>query len=232
MFTTCGYEIVDLSLKLPEAGIAFPGDTPLSIRGPASHVPGAVREFCYELTVSTQAGTHIQGAHYFEEHGRTIDRYPLSRFEGPIHVLDCTASRTITRELLEPRLPSADLAGVALLFRTGFIWRLLEIWQERRLTFEDLNGKPGLTLEAAELLVERKAKLLGIDSTGFELYPSGSHPVNRLFSRNDVLLLENLCNLERLPREGAWLECFPLAVAGVEGTPCRAIAKVPRAQRT
>jgi arylformamidase len=229
MFTPrAGYEIVDLSLKLPEAGIAFPGDTPLSIRGPASHVPGAVREFCYELTMSTQAGTHIQGAHYFEEEGRRIDEYPLSRFEAPIHVLDCTDSRTITREFLAARLPLQNLADVALLFRTGFIWRLLEIWKERRLTFDDLNGKPGLTLEAAELLVERNAKLLGIDSTGFEIYPSETHPVNRLFSRNDVLLLENLCGLERLPQEGAWLECFPLPIEGVEGTPCRAIARIPK----
>lgn len=223
------YEIQDLSLRLPENGLAFPGDVRVTVEGPYSYVNGDAREFCYSLMMSTQAGTHIQGAHYFKEGGRPIYGYPLSRFEGPIFLVDCMHDRFIDRQVLMEKLPPGDLADRVVIFRTGFIDRLLEIWRQREgeITFEDLNGKPGLTLDAAELLLERNVKLLGIDSTGFELYPTDSHSVNRLLCNNDVLLLENLCRLESLPQEGAWLECFPLPLERVEGTPCRAIAKIP-----
>jgi arylformamidase len=220
---------IDVSLRLPEEALTFLGDTPVGVDGPYSHVPGEVREFCYALSMSTQSGTHVQGAHYFREDGKTIDQYDLARFEGPCHVLDCVGRRVIDRDFLLVSLPAGDLSDLILLFHTGFIETLLasRSGPERRLGEEVLREKPGLTLEAAGLLVERGCRLLGIDSVGFELYPTQTHAVNRLLCEHDVLLLENLRHLDRLPREGGWLECFPLPIAGVEGTPCRAIVKIP-----
>jgi arylformamidase len=222
-------KVIDVSLRLPGEALTFLGDTPVGVEGPYSHVPGEVREFCYALSMSTQSGTHIQGSHYFREDGKTIDQYDLSRFEGPCHVLSCVGVREIDRDFLESALPAGDLSDLSLLFHTGFIEVLLarRSGRDLRLGEEVLREKPGLTLEAAGLLIERGCRLLGIDSVGFELYPTQSHAVNRLLCEHDVLLLENLRHLDRLPKDGAWLECFPLPIAGVEGTPCRALVKVP-----
>lgn len=222
-------EVIDVSLRLPGEALTFLGDTPVGVDGPHSHVPGEVREYCYALSMSTQSGTHIQGSHYFREDGKTIDQYDLSRFEGPCRVLSCPGVRVIDRNFLMTALPSGDLSDLKLLFHTGFIEILLQrrSGPDLRLGEEVLREKPGLTLDAAKLLVERGCRLLGIDSVGFELYPTETHAVNRLLCEHDVLLLENLRHLDRLPLEGGWLECFPLPIAGVEGTPCRAVVKVP-----
>lgn len=220
------YTIRDLSLPMPAASISFPGDIPFKVEGPKSFVPGSDREYCYSLSLSTQTGTHVQGSHYFIANGKRIDEYPLCRFEGPALVLDCIGMREINAGFLMNCLPG-DMTGIFLLLHTGYINHLIDIWSRRLLQPQDLDNKPGLTLNAARLITERKISLLGIDSTGFELYPTEGHPVNRWLCEHDVLLLENLYGLEHLPREGAWIECLPLPVAGVEGTPCRAIAKIP-----
>jgi arylformamidase len=228
-----GYDIIDLSLALNEEGI-FPGDRAPKVQGPFSFVPGEHREFVYEMEMSTQAGTHIQGQHYFIENGKTIDQYLLARFEGPARVVDCRGMQRIDADFLRRALPEACLDSLVLLFFTGFTAELLARRSARGgpLLFDDLADKPGLTAEGAGFLLERGARFLGIDSVGFEPYPTTDHAINRLLCRHDVLLLENLTRLELAPATGAWLECFPLPLAGVEGTPCRAVLKSPRTKAT
>jgi kynurenine formamidase len=228
-----GYEIVDLSLPLNEAGIFFPGDRAPEVRGPFSFVPGEHREFVYEVEMSTQAGTHIQGQHYFIEEGKRIEEYPLARFEGPARVVDCRGLQRIEADFLGRALPDLHLDAWMLLFFTGFTAELLARKSARGglLDLVDLADKPGLTADGASFLLERGARFLGIDSVGFEPHPTQDHAINRLLCRHDVLLLENLTRLELVPETGAWLECFPLPLAGVEGTPCRAIAKAPKSTK-
>ena len=223
------YDIVDVSLALNREPVVFPGDTAPRVDGPHSFVAGENREFVYELTMSTQSGTHIQGQHYFQRDGKRLEDYPLGRFEGPALVVDCRGASRIDADLLERELPARDLASWRILFHTGYIETLLRRSADRggRLRAEDIADKPGLTGDGAELLVGRGASFLGIDSVGFEPYPTADHAINRRLGEHDVLLLENLIHLEKVPRIGGWLECFPLPLAGVEGTPCRAIVKIP-----
>ena len=227
------YDLIDLSLELNEDGIFVPGDCAPKVRGPFSFVPGEHREFVYEVEMSTQAGTHIQGQHYFVEDGKKIQQYPLDRFEGPARVVDCRGTNRIEADFLRRALPETRLDALMLLFLTGFTAELLARKSTRGgpLVFDDLADKPGLTAEAAYFLVEHGARFLGIDSVGFEPYPTNDHAINRLLCAHDVLLLENLTRLELVPETGAWLECFPLPLPGVEGTPCRAIVKIPRTRR-
>ena len=219
-------DLVDLTLKLPSHALTFPGDRAMTVDGPWSHVPGGVREYCYDLSFSTQVGTHVQGAHYFLSDGKRILDYPLSRFEGPAHVVDCP-HRRIEFATLREQLPKPPWDQLMLLLRTGYSARLLERWLAGgALTFDDLQDKPGLSVEAAQGLLENGLRFLGIDAPGIERYPSDDHAVNVLFCKHDVILLENLVRLEALPTTGAWLSCFPLPVEGVEGTPCRAVARL------
>jgi kynurenine formamidase len=222
------HRIVDLSLALPEQAVTFPGDVAPLVRGPESYVPGSTPEFVYSVLLGTQTGTHVQGAHYFSEFGKKIDEYPLARFEGPAEVIDCRAVRRISADFLEARLGAQSLAGTMLLFFTGFVRVLLARRDGAgKISLDDLADKPGLALDGAQFLVGRGAQLLGIDSIGFEPYPASAYTVTRYLGDHDMLLVENMINLDALPPRGFWLECFPLPVLGVEGTPCRAIAKVP-----
>ncbi len=216
--------LIDLSLPLAPGRAYFPGDPPVEIEGPYNALEGPVREYCYRLHLPTQAGTHIQGPHYFLAEGRPIAAFPLERFEGPAYVLDVRGLPLFTPQSLAP-LAGVDLHGAIVLFHSGYMARLLAAATPAELA-RLVAAKPGLSLGAAIELAERGVSMLGIDSAGLEPGGDLGYPVNRYLCEREVLILEGLTNLDQLPPAGAWLQAFPLPVPGVEGTPCRAVARV------
>ena len=205
--------------------VFFPGDPPVGVEGPYSALAGPVREYCYRLHLPTQAGTHLQGPHYFLAGGRPIHAFPVERFEGPAYVLDVRGRALFTPQALAP-LTGVDLSGAVVLFHSGYMARLLAAATAEELAVL-VAAKPGLALDAAQELVDRGVSMLGIDSVGLEPGGKRDYPVSRYLCEREVLILEGLTNLDRLPPAGAWVEAFPLPVPGVEGTPCRAVARVP-----
>lgn len=228
---------IDISMHITEGMFAYPRSPRFLSSGPLSFIEGDVREYCYELRPCTQTGTHIQGPHYFLRDGRKIHQFPLSAFEGECRVLDIDPSETVTEERVRAQLTSEDISSKIVLFRSGRMDEWLarleasrssgEAGSDKGLISELLKCKPGLSPDGARFLVSKGPKMLGIDSVGFE--PPGSHSfeVNRYLCEHELLLLECLVNLDKVPRKGAWLEAFPLPIVGVEGTPCRALVRMP-----
>lgn len=213
------YRLVDLSLSM--AAFVFPGNPPLSLKGPYNRVDGDNREYVYDFQLCTQSGTHIQGAHYFSGSGKTIDAYPLERFEGWAHVVDVQPNgEDITAAQLEAALGTVEVSDGIVVLRTGAMENLLRTGAvNRRLS--------GLSLEGAKYLCDvKKVKLLAVDAPGLESVHSRHHEVTVYLGTRDVLILEGLCNLQALRGGQVFIEAYPLKIEGVEGTPCRAVAKV------
>ncbi|EIC06005.1 cyclase family protein, partial [Acetivibrio thermocellus YS] len=57
------------------------------------------------------------------------------------------------------------------------------------------NNYPVVDMEFAEFMVERKIKILGMDTPSPDKPP---FPVHRLLLKNEIFILENLANLEAL----------------------------------
>lgn len=216
------YRIVDVSMWLDD--FAFPGDSPVEVTGPFNYVGGANPEFVYEVATPTQAGTHVQGPHYFLAGGAKIDAFPLERFEGWAHLVDITArGRDTTLAELRARVGDADLSGSILLLRSGHMEEVITSG------VLDPSRRPGLSLEAATWVAkESGVKMVAIDSVGVESRVTTDYDVNVMLCNHQVLILEGLVNLGGLKPGRLWLEAFPLKLRGVEGTPCRAIVKVFR----
>lgn len=162
----------------------------------------------------------MQGPRYFLADGATIDAVPLERFEGEAVLVDMPrrGSDTDLPELLAA-LAGRQLAGRILVLRTG---HMAEVIHERRLVPQ---RRPGLSLAAAEWLAASGVGMVAIDSVGVESRVTKDYEVNVALCRAGSLILEGLVNLEQLGPGPLWLEAFPLKLAGVEGTPCRAIVK-------
>jgi kynurenine formamidase len=83
-------------------------------------------------------------------------------------------------------------------------------------------GEDGILDESTALsLIEKKVKMVGVDS------PSPDKPpftVHKLLLKNDILIVENLFNLERLLGKRCMLYILPLKFGGADGAPCRAVA--------
>jgi kynurenine formamidase len=83
---------------------------------------------------------------------------------------------------------------------------------------------PGLSITAAKYLVSKKTNLVGIDSPSIDFQASKRFSVHHIFSKNNILILENLANLEKIKSWKFHLIVLPLKLKNATGSPVRAIA--------
>jgi kynurenine formamidase len=109
-----------------------------------------------------------------------------------------------------------DVAGKAVLVETG--------WDRHWRTDAYAAGHPFLTEAAARLLVERGAKLVGIDSYNIDDTSRRSRPVHTILLGAGVLICEHMTRLTALPDAGFTFTAVPPKVAGMGTFPVRAFA--------
>jgi arylformamidase len=68
--------------------------------------------------------------------------------------------------------------------------------------------------------------LVGIDSHNIDNTTGNDRPVHTTLLGADILIVEHLCNLHLLPREGFTFSAVPPKFKGVGTFPVRAMAKV------
>jgi kynurenine formamidase len=176
------------------------------------------------LFINEHAGTHLDAPYHFLEDGATVDQLDLSRLTGPALALDLSArwpGGQITADvLLQAAGDSGIQRGDAVLVHTGAGHHL---GQEAYLT-----SYPGLTGDAAQLLVDRGVRLVGTDAPSIDHCQSTEFPAHNTLLPGDVLVVENLAQLPKLIRRAAGrrftLHTFPLKVEGGTGSPIRAVA--------
>ena len=88
------------------------------------------------------------------------------------------------------------------------------------------RGHPFLTEAAARLLVERGARLVGIDSYNIDDTSGRSRPVHTILLGAGVLICEHMTNLAALPADGFAFTAVPPKVAGMGTFPVRAFASL------
>ena len=80
---------------------------------------------------------------------------------------------------------------------------------------------PDLTPEAAQLLVECGVELVGVETGSVDFHPNDTHIV---LLGHDVLIIECLTNLDRIPTREFLFSATPLNLEGRDGSPVRAMA--------
>lgn len=113
-------------------------------------------------------------------------------------------------------------AGDVVLVRTGWA----RYWEQPGL-FNDHEGVPGITLEAARFLVEAGIRLTGADTTAYEVVPSKNMEVHVFLLAERGIQIMEMLNLEELAREKVYCFLFiviPLKIKGGTGSPIRPIA--------
>jgi arylformamidase len=206
-------EVVDLTRPLSPDTPVYPGDPPVALGRVRSHdVDG------YEVThvcMGTHSGTHLDAPRHFFPEGATLDQYPVDRLVRPGVVVDV---RAMVRERsgssgssTGPGIVDAALLADRLRPVTVPPGGFVLLWTEGAV----------LTYEAAHLLLDIGAGLVGTDAPSLDAEP---YPVHRLLLGQGVLLAENLCHLDRLGPGPVTCAFLPLAVVGTDGAPVRAVA--------
>jgi len=170
-------------------------------------------------------GTHVDAPRHFIPGGPAFDEIPLDRLHGPgvVWHLDCAPGDTIT---------AARLARCTPAMRRGDIVLLDADWA-RRFGTPEYDDNPALGVDAAEWLVARGAKLLGVDFATPDLAvprrpPGFAWPVHHALLGHGVLIAEHLTNLRPLAGRRIEAMFLALAIAGSDAGPARVLARALR----
>lgn len=74
-------------------------------------------------------------------------------------------------------------------------------------------------------MLEKKVKLAGIDTINIDNPQDAYRPVHTLLLKNNILIVENLCNLGKLIDDEFKFFACPLKVKGAAAFPVRAFAR-------
>lgn len=225
-----GYDWVDLSHILEEGTPAWPTHARFSSVLYESQKLGDVATH-HGLTISEHTGTHMDAPLHFIPEGPAhygTDEIPLDRLAGRATTIEATDLGAggllgVDRIRVWERRHGPIEGGDRVLIRYG--------WDERWTTGPEgrrfLEDWPGLSGEAAEYLVSKGVALVGCDTMAVDAAGSEENPAHHALLGNEVYVVENLRNLDRLPPFCLFL-ALPLKIKGGSGSPVRAVALVPR----
>lgn len=196
----------------------FPGDPEVEFTQHAT-VPADSYQV-HALACGSHTGTHVDAPSHVLTEGDDLDAFPAGRFALDAVLADCSGRGP--RDPIGPdSLPATDADVVVV--RTD--WS--DYWGQER-----YRDHPYLTPAAAEFCVDQgydvAVDTLNPDPTptarAGDDEPSGFPVHERLLSER-LLIFENLTGLAALP-ERFELLAFPMKLAGSDGAPVRAVARV------
>ena len=185
----------------------------------------------YMFLVFEHAGTHVDAPiHLGGLEGPTVDQISPENWMGPLCVLDMTHKKkkefVQSQEIKdwEKRYGEIRKDDVVLI---NYGWERMWTTSNGVEYQPYLRENPGLSEDAARLLVDRGAKMVGADTPTIDSDADPEEHAHRVLLPAGVLVLENACNLGQLPPRGAFFIGLPLKIKEGTGCPVRAVALIP-----
>jgi arylformamidase len=159
------------------------------------------------ISMNSHTGTHIDAPYHIFNNGKKIDELPLEYFYGKCKVFDLTS--------LDEKITKSDLDKLDINENDIVLFKTKNSF-ENEFDFDFVY----LDKIAAQYLVDRKIKTVGIDSLGIERNQP-EHETHKLLLRNNIPILEGL-DLQNAENGEYTLCCFPLKL-NIDGSPVRAV---------
>lgn len=168
-----------------------------------------------KIEMVTNTGTYLDCPFHRYEDGKDLSEISLDcliDLEGVVFRIPHREKLAITADDLK----GVELTNKAVLIHTGWA----EFWN----TDSYFENHPFLTEDAALYLKESKIKLVGIDSHNIDDTRGKSRPVHTVLLGADILIVEHMCNLHKLPASNFTFSALPPKFKGVGTFPVRAVA--------
>jgi kynurenine formamidase len=220
--------VVDLAQPLSEATAVWPGGAPLRATVVDRHEDGGV--FSRELAFGEHTGTHLDAPVHFHPGGVAVDGIAADDLVCEAAVIDIAAAcaadpdyglaagDVLAHEAEHGTLPR----GIAVLVRTGWSAHLGDPAR-----YVGYLRFPGVSVDAARLLIERGVAGIGIDTLSIDRGAESAFAVHHLTLPAGLWHLEGLVRLDELPPRGALLVIGAPPLAGGSGMPARPLALLP-----
>jgi arylformamidase len=208
-------QIIDLTLEIDEYIQVFPNSPKVNILQWSNFDN---HKYVSEvLFSSTHVGTHVDAPYHFQKYSKTVEKIPLNRLiiNENIKVLKIEKGD-------DEKIEIGDLRDYNIMKNDTIL--INTNWVLNRALDKYFNKNPGLSEEAAKYLADAEINLVGIDGPSID--PAIDHDFNshRIFSANDIPIIENLINLDRLLNKKFTFVALPLKLKNCSGSPVRALA--------
>lgn len=203
-------KFIDLSYEIYNGMPVYPGDLQVElINDKKVNRDG----YCnHNLKMGMHTGTHLDLPAHMVEDVRNAADIALADICGRAKIIYAGGRKILSAEPEYKRM--IDKGDIVLIY-TGF--------EKEYGSSEYYEEHPLISEELADLLIAKQIKLLGFDMPSPDQPPFKIH--QKLFE-NDIFILENLCNLEKLLGLNSFkLFVFPLKVRA-EAAPCRVAAQI------
>ncbi len=203
-------KLYDISIPLSPTVPVFPGDPAVSFTEHCSIKNGAV---C-NLTIynfGSHSATHMDAPLHFVNDGKSVSDLPIERFIGKALVVDVRGYKAVTAEHVKRlELPP----NINILFKTDNNNTLLESEFKKDFVY--------ITPEAAQILIDKKVNLIGIDYLSVEQFGVKDFLAHKILLANEIIILEGIRLTDIEPGEYT-LFAFPILIDGANGSSVRAV---------
>ena len=155
---------------------------------------------------------------HVREDGITLDKFDADKFVGKAIVVDCSdlsEGDTIDISYINKYKGVIEDAEFVL-FKTG--WD--KYWDT-----EKYYGKfPVISEEVADYLISSNKKGIGLDVISIEDIESADLPMHHKVLKNNLVIIENLCNLDQIGSDLFTFCALPLKFINSDGASVRAVA--------
>jgi len=209
---------IDLTLTISKSIPNFPGSPK-----PQFILWSDIKKDGYNLELlffSSHTGTHLDAPYHFIKNGLKIHQISLDRLMGKAILIKLkkTKNEPVTKlDIISFEKKNGKiLDNSSVFFFTG--------WQKNLNKDNYFTENPGLAISAAKYLALKKINLVGIDSPSIDLGKDESYSVHHILSKNNILIVENLSNLNKILSKEFNFTILPLKIKDATGSPVRAIA--------
>lgn len=170
-----------------------------------------------KIEMVANTGTYVDSPFHRFADGIDLSELPLeslANLEGVV-----IRAQDLGRSISAKSLNGFDVKGKAVLICTN--------WSRHWQTDQYFEGHTFLTKDAAELLVDKGAAFVGIDTYNIDDTADGARPVHTTLLGNRIPICEHMRGLDLLPDTGFRFHAAPVKVKAFGTFPVRAYAVVP-----
>ena len=234
---------LDLSYDYSSETIYWPTSEPFRFDTVfAGHTEAGFYYTAYKFCSAEHGGTHMDAPIHFSEGKKSVDQLPIEQLVGPAVVIDVSEAALKNRDYL---VSTEDIKlwessndrladGQIVLLKTGYgqFWPDAEKYMGTAERGAEAVAKlhfPGLDPAAAKWLVEnRNIKMIGLDTPSIDYGQSTLYESHQILFEANIPALENVANLDKLPKTGAFVIALPMKIKDGSGAPVRIAAWIPK----
>lgn len=192
---------IDLSILLTKDTPVFPGEPNIIFKKHANIKENTYSE--HQITINTHFGTHMDFPYHMIDDGKKSSDFKLENFIGKGKVININ----------NPDLNSIEDENVFLLYSEHIEKGIDNLF----------NDVPVLDENLVDFLITKKPKMLLLDIPTPDKFP---YPIHKKILGNDILIVENVCNMKLLIDKKFKVYAIPLNFDEFDGSPCRVFAEV------